>query len=107
MKRMFKCVSMMALIVGICLTFMMPTEAKMKVTVSPKSLNKQAKKNFSSKYDKSIAHCLALNQTIEKMRKKGGGTLTLKKGTYRLQYVVCIPSNVTLVFKNGVVVENI
>ncbi|MCR5703422.1 MAG: right-handed parallel beta-helix repeat-containing protein [Eubacterium sp.] len=107
MKRMFKCVSMMALIAGICLTFMMPIEAKMKVTVSPKSLNKQAKKNFSSKYDKSIAHCLALNQTIEKMRKKGGGTLTLKKGTYRLQYAVCIPSNVTLVFKNGVVVENI
>ena len=79
---------------------------KMKVTVSPSSLDAQAKKHHTV-YDKSVAHSMSLNETLEKMRKKGGGTLTLKKGTYRFQYSVCIPSNVTVKLKKGVVLQNI
>ena len=89
-----------------CSVFTIPAQAKKNVTVTPSSLNKKAKVHHTV-YDKSVAHSMALNEITESMRKAGGGKLTLKKGVYNFQYSVCIPSNVTVVFKNGVVINNI
>lgn len=81
-------------------------QAKMKKTVTPASLDKQAK-GHPTVYDKSVAHSMSLNEILESMRKAGGGTLKLKKGTYKFQYSVCIPSNVTVILEKGVVIQNI
>lgn len=95
-----------AAVLFMCTMFNCNAQAKMNVTVSPAKLVQNAKKH-PTVYDSSVAHCMALNEYTERMRKAGGGKLTLKKGTYRFQYSVCIPSNVTVVFEDGVVIENI
>lgn len=92
--------------VVICSTFSVTAQAKKNVTVTPASLDKKAK-GHPTVYDKSVAHSMSLNEITESMRKAGGGKLTLKKGTYNFQYSVCIPSNVTVVLKDGVVINNI
>lgn len=42
---------------------------------------------------------------MEQLEYCGGGTLTLKKGTYYISNAVCIPSNVKIVFEDGVVIK--
>ena len=37
------------------------------------------------------------------MEKAGGGTLTIKKGTYYISNAIYVPSNTKVVFENGVV----
>ncbi len=106
-KKLFKVLFTFFAVALMCCAFGTTAQAKkMKVTVSPSSLDTQAKKHHTV-YDKSVAHSMSLNETLEKMRKKGGGTLTFKKGTYKFQYSVCIPSNVTVKLKKGVVIQNI
>ena len=95
-----------AAVLFMCTMFNCNAQAKMNVTVSPAKLVQNAKKH-PTVYDSSVAHCMSLNEYTESMRKAGGGKLTFKKGTYRFQYSVCIPSNVTVVFEDGVVIENI
>lgn len=106
-KRKYMRIFFSALVFAfMCSVFTIPAQAKKNVTVTPSSLNKKAKVHHTV-YDKSVAHSMALNEITESMRKAGGGKLTLKKGVYNFQYSVCIPSNVTVVFKNGVVINNI
>ena len=106
MKRLLKFTMAICIVFAVGGMLSVTAQAKKNVTVSPASLEAQARKH-PSVYDKSVAHCMSLNEITESMRAKGGGTLTFKKGTYRFQYSVCIPSNVTVVFKDGVVIENI
>lgn len=37
----------------------------------------------------------------------GGGELHLKKGVYNLAYNLYVPSNVTLVFEDGVIIKSL
>ena len=46
-----------------------------------------------------------LRSYMEQLEYCGGGTLTLKKGTYYISNAVCIPSNVKIVFEDGVVID--
>lgn len=46
-----------------------------------------------------------LRSYMEQLEYCGGGTLTLKKGTYCISNAVCIPSNVKIVFEDGVVIR--
>ena len=46
-----------------------------------------------------------LRSYMEQLEYCGGGTLTLKKGTYYISNAVCIPSNVKIVFEDGVVIK--
>lgn len=71
--------------------------AKKNYTVSPKS--KPINKWHTNKKNK---HYVMLRSRLMKMEKKGGGTLTLKKGTYTISNTLYIPSNVTIKLKDGV-----
>ena len=42
---------------------------------------------------------------LEKLQNSGGGTLVVKKGTYNITNTICIPSNVNIIFMNGVVIN--
>ena len=46
-----------------------------------------------------------LRSYMEQLEYCGGGTLTLKKGTDYISNAVCIPSNVKIVFEDGVVIK--
>ena len=83
------------------------TYAKVNYTVTPKKVASEAKKNHSSFVNKYVQHYLGLNDYLEKMRKKGGGTLTIKKGTYKISNAIYVPSNVTIIFEDGVVFKKI
>lgn len=105
-RKYIKIVFSMLAIALMCSVFSIPAQAKKNVTVTPASLDKKAKVHHTV-YDKSVAHSMSLNEITESMRKAGGGKLTLKKGTYNFQYSVCIPSNVTVILNDGVVINNI
>lgn len=105
-EKYFKIIFSMLAITIMCTVFGITVQAKKNVTVTPASLDKKAKVHHTV-YDKSVAHSMALDEIIESVRKTGGGKLTLKKGAYNFQYSVCIPDNVTVVLKDGVVINNI
>lgn len=56
-------------------------------------------------YGPVTKNCYTLRSYMERFEKKGGGTLTLKKGTYYLNNTVYIPSNVKIIFKDGVILK--
>ena len=74
-------------------------------TISPKSkpIDKSLWTNPSC--NKTTKHYFLLQTYMDKFEKAGGGKLILKKGTYYLNCTVSIPSNVTIVLKNGVVLK--
>lgn len=85
-----------------------PFEAEAKgptYTVSPstKPIDKTMLK-FKA-YNKYTKHYYMLRSYLEKLEKKGGGTLILKKGKYSVTNVLYVPSNVTIILNNGVVIE--
>ena len=78
------------------------SSAKMKnYTVSAK-MKVKGKYKKSKNLNKYTKHYLLLRGYLEKMEKNGGGTLTLKKGTYKISNSLLVPNNVTIKFKNGV-----
>ena len=76
-------------------------------TITPKSkpLDKSLLRNPS--YNKTTKHFFLLQTYMDQFEKDGGGKLILKKGTYYLNCTVSIPSNVTIVMKNGAVLKKI
>jgi len=56
-------------------------------------------------YTKYTRTYYMLRSYIKRLSKKGGGTLILKKGTYYITNSLCVPSNITFVFKDGVVIK--
>lgn len=94
-------------LLGITLCCSAPSraEAKKNFTISTSSKpykNKYVKTNVYNKYTK---HYLAIRSYLDYMTKRGGGTLTLKKGTYNLTNSILLPSNVKLVLNDGVVLN--
>lgn len=83
--------------------FSNPVEAKT-YKVTPKNVAKHCK-NYND-YNKYTKHSFGLNYYMQKLEKKGG-TLVLKKGTYNLSHTVYVPSNVTIILEDGVVLKNI
>lgn len=78
------------------------SEAKQKnYTISPNSkiLKPYTK---SPNVNKNTKHWFLIKSYLEKMEKNGGGTLTLKKGTYKISNSVYTPSNTTIILKDGV-----
>lgn len=74
-------------------------------TITPNS--KTYKNNFTnySTYNSYTKHYYLLRSYLERLEKKGGGTLTLKAGTYTICNTLYVPSNVTIILKDGVVIE--
>lgn len=56
-------------------------------------------------YNKKTKHWYMLNSYMQHLESKKGGTLILKKGIYNLPASVQVPSNVTFIFENGVVIN--
>ena len=76
-------------------------------TVTPKTKPLNTAILKSDTYTAQTKHWWMLSNIMEKFEKAGGGTLTLKKGTYQLPVSVQIPSNVTIILKKGAVVKKI
>ncbi|MCH5266037.1 MAG: right-handed parallel beta-helix repeat-containing protein [Lachnospiraceae bacterium] len=75
--------------------------AQKNLTVSPKTTIKTGYRKSVS-WNKYTKHYFVLRTYLERIEKKGGGVLTLKKGTYKLSNTLYVPSNVTIKFKDGV-----
>lgn len=71
------------------------------VTAKKAPCMKKYKKDKNKKYNKNTKQYYMLRSYLEKLSKKGG-TLTLKKGTYKIPCTLYIPSNVTIKLKKGV-----
>ena len=100
MKKI-KCLLLVLVLITATVGVYQPAFSKANYTVNKKALKKMAKKTYHSHANKYTNDYLGLNSYLEKMRKKGGGTLTIKKGTYKICNAICVPSNVTIIFKSG------
>lgn len=56
----------------------------------------------SQDLNKQTRHYFMLRYYMDQLEKNGGGTLTLKKGTYSITNILYVPSNVTIRFCDGV-----
>ncbi|MCH5266242.1 MAG: right-handed parallel beta-helix repeat-containing protein [Lachnospiraceae bacterium] len=82
----------------------MPSEAakKKSFTVTPKTVPVEESYQEEEGYNKNTKQYYMLSSYLEKLGKTGGGTLTLKKGKYKIPATLYVPSNVTIRLKNGV-----
>jgi hypothetical protein len=60
--------------------------------------------NFST-YNSKTKQYYTLRSYLEQLERIGGGTLTLKAGTYVITNTLYVPSNVTLKFQDGVIIK--
>lgn len=74
---------------------------KKSYTVSPRSLPYKKKFVKQKEYNSLTRQYFMLRSYIEKLGAQGGGTLTLKKGTYRVPCTLYVASNITINLKNG------
>lgn len=107
-KNIFKTIGIL-LIVSLCFnmtrTTMVSASAKTSYTIGPKSTPYEGfGMNFST-YNKYTRQYYTLRSYLELFEREGGGTLTLKAGTYTIPNVLSIPSNVTIKLNNGVVIK--
>ena len=98
---------MVVAVCGITFAFQTNTYAKKNFKVTPSKVEKQSKKSFRTITTKYTKHYLGLNAFLDKMEKAGGGTLTIKKGTYYISNAIYVPSNTKVVLENGVVFKKI
>ncbi len=99
-KKLF----VMGLLVGISVSTgsVISQGAKKNYKVSPKTKPVITEYRDAKEYNKHTKHYFMLRSYLEKMEENGGGTLTLKKGTYKIPATLYVPSNVTIKCKNGV-----
>lgn len=81
--------------------FASTASAKKNFTISPKTTLKTGYRNSES-WNTYTKHYFTLRTYLEKLEKAGGGTLTLKKGTYKISNTLYVSSNITIKFQNGV-----
>lgn len=62
--------------------------------------------NYST-YDKSTRQYYVLRSYLEHLERTGGGTLTLTKGIYEITNTLYVPSNVTIILEDGVVIRKV
>lgn len=78
-------------------------KGKYTVKTSTSPCNKSYKK--LSTYNSKTKQYYMLRSYLEKLESQGGGTLTLKKGTYKIPCTLYVPSNVTINLKKGVTLK--
>lgn len=105
MKKFYKILFLAVLGTILCLSASRSSEAKKNFTVSPSTKPYKNKYVKTPVYNKYTRHYLMLRSYLDEMSKKGGGTLTLKKGTYNLTNALPISSNITVILKDGVVMN--
>ncbi len=104
MKKIF---TLLFAVLSLALCFCAPkqAEAKKNFTLSASSKPYKNKYTASPAYNKYTKHYLTIRSYLDYMSTQGGGTLTLKKGAYNLTNAIVIPSNVTIILKDGVVLN--
>lgn len=110
MKKVFfmgkkRLIYMLFMMLILALGVSQPVEAKKakktyKVSVSTKTLKGQYQQRAAN--DKKAKTTYMLRSYMEKLAKDGGGTLVLKKGTYKIYENLYVPSNTTIRFEKGV-----
>lgn len=82
-------------------------QAKSSFTVSTSTKPCNSSYTKAATYNQKTKHYYMLKSYLEKLEKKGGGTLTLNKGTYKIPCTLYVPSNVTIRLKNGATLKKI
>lgn len=86
------------------------TKADNNFTVSPSSVPYREHYEDTSDYTANSSQAktyFMLRSYMEQLEYAGGGTITLTAGTYTLSHSVCIPSNVTVNFSDGVKIQKV
>jgi hypothetical protein len=102
-RKIIKGLFLLAAIFTISMTLHKNAYAEKNFTVTPSKVEAEAKRIHKTFYNKYVAHYVGLNSYLERMQEAGGGTLTIKKGTYNITNSIYVPSNVTIIFEDGVV----
>lgn len=105
MKKFLKSFLLSIFFMMLCVSFSQQASAKKNFTVSTSTKPYKGKYMGSKAYNSYTKHYLMLRSHLDYMSTHGGGTLTLKKGTYNLTNAIPVPSNVTIVLKDGVVMN--
>ncbi|CAM3955075.1 right-handed parallel beta-helix repeat-containing protein [Mesobacillus thioparans] len=101
MKSVIKLLSVLLLLLS--LTAPEVAEASSKTyTITAKSKPYKGNMMNYSTYNKYTKQYYLIRSYLERLEKTGGGKLVLKKGTYTIPTTLYVPSNVTIVLKNGV-----
>lgn len=74
-------------------------------TITPQSKPYKNKFTNLGTYNKNTKQYYLIRSYLEQLQKTGGGTLVLKSGTYNITNTLFVPSNVTIRFKDGVVIN--
>ncbi|WP_419882338.1 right-handed parallel beta-helix repeat-containing protein [Peribacillus sp. B-H-3] len=99
-KKYFAPLLAFVLLIGLLAPF--PAHAGTAVyTITPDSKPYDKKMLLFKSYNKYTKHYYLLRSYLELLEKKGGGTLVLKKGTYTITNTLYVPSNVTIMMKDG------
>ena len=105
MKKTIQTLLFLLLGMTLCCSIPGQAHAKKNFTLSTSSKPYKNKYMKSAAYNKYTKHYLTIRSYLDYMSTKGGGTLTLKKGTYNLTNAIVVPSNVTILLKDGVVMN--
>lgn len=97
-KRLVAVITAMTLVFAVPL----PANAATGRTYVISTTSKPCSDSYKSKLNKVTHDSIVLRTYMEKLEKEGGGKLVIKAGTYNLNNVVYIPSNVMLIMKEGV-----
>lgn len=77
------------------------------VTYTIKATSAPYNNNYSklSTYNSKTKQYYLLRSYLERLEKKGGGTLILGKGTYTITNTLYVPSKVTIILRDGVILQ--
>lgn len=101
-QRSFLLVSFVLLLtVFICMPLSVQAKGK-NYTITPKTAPCKSSYTSNPAYNSKTKSYFVLRSYLEKLEKEGGGTLTIKKGTYTIAASLYVPSNTTIKFENGV-----
>lgn len=81
------------------------SEAAGKYTISKTTKPCNSTYSKLKSYNSKTKNYYTIKSYLERLQSKGGGTLVLKKGTYKVCSTLEIPSNVTIQLKNGVKIK--
>lgn len=72
-----------------------------KIKPSTAPFKKSGFRNYTT-YNKNTRNYYTIRSYMEEIEKKKGGTLVLKKGTYKVTNTIYVPSNTTIILEKGV-----
>lgn len=81
------------------------SKAAAKYTISKSTKPCDSSYSRLKSYNSKTKNYYTIKSYLERLKSKGGGTLVLKKGTYKVCSTLEVPSNVTIQMKNGATIK--